>query len=241
MTELIYLTDSYVKEFEAQVIEEDSDKIILDRTAFYPGGGGQPNDVGWIISEGEKFEVYSVSKEEERVVHFVKKDISLLGKRVKGLLDWDKRYTYMKYHTAIHLIDALLRKNYGKAFLTGGQIYYEKARIDVDFPELKREMTGDIERMVNEEIKKGREVVVKFLKKEEALSIPELARTKPGQELLNKLEVVRVVEIKGLDQQMDGGTHVRNISEIGGIKIIKFENKGAHNKRLEFVLTQPQP
>jgi misacylated tRNA(Ala) deacylase len=130
----------------------------------------------------------------------------------------------------------VLRNYYGKAFLTGGQIYEDKARIDVDFPELKREMLPELETRVNHEISEGREVVVKFLSRDEAMKIPEIARTKPGQELLMKLDVVRVVEIVGLDAQMDGGTHVRNTREIGAIRMVKFENKGAHNKRIEFVL-----
>ncbi len=239
MTELLYLKDSYIKEFVADVIDDMGDSIILDKTAFYPGGGGQPNDVGWLILDDKtRLEIKKVEKREDIVLHYVDKNAgnNMSGKTVKGIIDWDKRYNYMKYHTAIHLLDALLRKNFGKAFLTGGQIYFDKARVDVDYPDLNKTMMPEIESMVNNEINKGREVVVKFLSKNEAESIPELARTKPGQELLKKLETVRVVEIVGLDIQMDGGTHVKNIKEIGGIKIINFENKGSHNKRIEFVL-----
>ncbi len=239
MTELLYLQDSYIKEFIANVEKDFGDYVILDKTAFYPGGGGQPNDEGWLfLNDKTAFEVIRVEKEEDVVRHFLKKssDINLSGKTVKGIINWDKRYKYMKYHTAIHLLDALLRKNYGKAFLTGGQIYVDKARVDVDFPEMSKSMMPEIEKMVNNEINNGREVIVKFLSKKEAESIPDLARTKPGQELLKKLEIVRVVEIVGLDMQMDGGTHVKNTKEIGAIKITNFENKGSHNKRIEFVL-----
>ncbi|MGC8568911.1 MAG: alanyl-tRNA editing protein [Nitrososphaeria archaeon] len=236
MTELLYLTDSYLKEFEATVVEDLGEALVLDRTAFYPGGGGQPNDTGYIEVDGRRLEVLSVEKAENKVLHHVKHEGSLLNVRVKGVINWPRRYSFMKYHTAIHLIDAVLRNYYGKAFLTGGQIYEDKARIDVDFPELKREMLPELETRVNHEISEGREVVVKFLSRDEAMKIPEIARTKPGQELLMKLDVVRVVEIVGLDAQMDGGTHVRNTREIGAIRMVKFENKGAHNKRIEFVL-----
>ncbi|MGC9211567.1 MAG: alanine--tRNA ligase-related protein [Nitrososphaeria archaeon] len=238
MTELLYLKDSYIKEFAAEIIDDLGDSVILDKTAFYPGGGGQPNDGGWLLLDEKRLDVKKVEKREDLVLHFVNKDVgtNISGKKVKGLIDWDKRYTYMKYHTAIHLLDALLRKNFGKAFLTGGQIFLEKARVDVDYPDLNKTMMPEIESMVNNEIKKGREVVVRFLSKEEAEKIPDLARTKPGQELLKKLETVRVVEIVGLDMQMDGGTHVKNINEIGGIRITNFENKGSHNKRIEFAL-----
>ncbi len=236
MTELLYLTDSYLKEFEATVVEDLGESVVLDRTAFYPGGGGQPNDTGYLEVDGERLEVLSVEKAENKVLHHVKHEESLLNVKVKGVINWPRRYTFMKYHTAIHLIDAVLRNYYGKAFLTGGQIYEDKARIDVDFPELKREMLPELETRVNQEISTGREVIVKFLSRDEAMNIPEIARTKPGQELLMKLDVVRVVEIVGLDAQMDGGTHVRNTREIGAIRMVKFENKGAHNKRIEFVL-----
>jgi misacylated tRNA(Ala) deacylase len=240
LTELLYLQDSYIKDFTAKVLEDFGDYVVLDRTAFYPGGGGQPNDEGWLQREDSltKFEVKKVEKREEVVLHYINKEKSLniVGKNVKGLLNWDKRYTYMKYHTAIHLLDAVMRKNFGKAFLTGGQIYADKARVDIDYPGLNKNMIPQIEYMINSEIKNGRDVVIKFLSKKEAESIPDLARTKPGQELLKKLEIVRVVEIVGLDVQMDGGTHVKNIKEIGSIKITNFENKGSHNKRIEFVL-----
>ncbi|MGC8599924.1 MAG: alanyl-tRNA editing protein [Nitrososphaeria archaeon] len=240
MTELLYLQDCYIKDFTAKVLEDFGDSVVLDRTAFYPGGGGQPNDEGWFLLDNlTKYEVKKVEKREDVVLHYINKEKSLniVGKSIKGLLDWDKRYTYMRYHTAIHLLDALMRKNFGKAFLTGGQIYADKARVDVDYPDLNKNMMQQIEYMVNSEIKNGREVIIKFLSKKEAESIPDIARTKPGQELLKKLETVRVVEIVGLDVQMDGGTHVKNIKEIGGIKITNFENKGSHNKRIEFVLT----
>ncbi|MDP7975725.1 MAG: alanyl-tRNA editing protein [Thermoprotei archaeon] len=239
---LIYLHDSYVKEFKAKVIETGENYVVLDRTAFYPTGGGQPHDTGFITLDGERLEVVDVQKggsdENPKVSHFVQGGpLPQVGAEVTGILNWERRYRLMRFHTAIHLIDAVIIRDHKEGFLTGSNIYEDRARFDLDWPTLRREDLPALEQEVNEEVKKNREVRVKFLTKEEAATTPDLARTRPGEELLSQLNYVRVVEIVGLDQQMDGGTHVKSTGEIGKISFEKFENKGKHNKRIEITLS----
>jgi len=233
-TELLYLNDSYLKSFRARVTWSNGNMLRLDKTAFYPGGGGQPCDTGRMAVNSSTFNVIEVKKLEGEVIHVL--DGEPHGEEVSAELDWERRYRLMKLHTSIHLMDGIIRRDFGHGYITGGQIYEDRARVDMDFPELSRELAQKIEASTNEEIKRGREVRVKYLSKSEALSIPEIARTKPGRELLERLDSVRVVEIVGLDMQMDGGTHVKDIKEIGQIRIIKFENKGSHSKRLEIIV-----
>ena len=242
---LICLHDSYAREFEAKVVYVGDSYVVLDKTAFYPTGGGQPHDTGkLLVGGGEAAKVYEVvdvtkegDEENPTVKHFLGGELPQIGATVKGEINWDRRYKLMRLHTAIHLIDAVILRNHQEAFITGSNIYEDRARFDLDWPELKREDLQSLEDEVNEEVAKRRDVVVKFLPREQALSLPGLARTRPGQELLSQLNWVRVVEIVGLDQQMDGGTHVKNTAEIGRIKFEKFENKGKHNKRVEITLS----
>ena len=234
-TELLYLNDSYIREFSANIIKADANQVILDRTAFYPGGGGQPFDTGEMaFNTGKRAKVIEMRKIGDEIVHVL--DSEPDGTSVTARIDWERRYRLMKLHTAIHLLDGIIRRDFGHGHITGGQIYEDKARVDLDFPELNRDLAKGIEEIANREISNGRPVEVKYITRDEALRIPDIARTKPGRELLEKLDIVRVVEIVGLDMQMDGGTHVRNINEIGKISIVKFENKGSHNKRLEITV-----
>ncbi|MGC8662138.1 MAG: alanyl-tRNA editing protein [Nitrososphaeria archaeon] len=231
-TELLYLDDSYLKTFSANVIRSEGALLILDKTAFYPGGGGQPFDKGKVsFNSGKTLNVIEVKKIGGDIVHVL--DGEPDGTSVNAMLDWERRYRLMKLHTSIHLMDGIIRKDFGHGYITGGQIYEDRARVDLDFPELTRELAQKIETSTNEEISKGREVRVKYISNKEAQEMPDIARTKPGRELLERLERVRIVEIVGLDMQMDGGTHVKDIKEIGRISVIKFENKGSHSKRLE--------
>ncbi len=239
---LIYLHDSYVKQFEAKVVRSEQGYVVLDRTAFYPTGGGQPHDTGSLELDDKKLEVVDVQKEggEESpiVKHFVQGgELPREGSYVVGKLNWDRRYKLMRLHSAIHLIDAVIIRDHSEGFITGSNIYEDRARFDLDWPTLKREDLPSLEQEVNEEVKKNREVRVKFLTKEEAAKTPGLVRTRPGEELITQLSYVRVVEIVGLDQQMDGGTHVKSTGEIGKISFQRFENKGKHSKRIEITLS----
>ena len=240
---MLYLFDSYLKSFDAAVTAIDSGvnddiMVIMDRTAFYPTGGGQPCDTGVIVMpNGKSIRVLRVEKADDVIFHYVENPAGLAsGDVIRGEIDWKRRYAHMKLHTAVHLIDAIVKRKHNGAFLTGGQIYDNRARFDVDWPELGRDMLPELEAETNQEALMGHAILVKFVKREEAKKIEGLARTKPGEELLNRLEVVRIVEIEGLDQQMDGGTHLNNTKEMGEVKFINYESKGKHNKRIEFTL-----
>lgn len=235
-TELLYLNDSYLRRFDATVVRADPRGIVLDRTAFYPGGGGQPPDSGYLIAGGERLPVEGASMDGDEVLHAVRGPAPPAGARVVGELDWGRRYAHMRLHTAIHLLDALLVRSGAEGQITGSQIYDDRARVDFDWPGFSREALQRLVDEANSEIGRGRRVLVRYLTGEEARAIPNIARTAPGRELLGRLEVVRVVEIEGLDAQMDGGTHVSDIREIGRIAVTRVENKGRRNKRVEFTL-----
>jgi len=236
VTEKIYLTDAYKKEVDAKVTAVNSKTIELDRTVFYPTGGGQPNDIGTISLNGKSFQIIDVKKEGDTVKHISDAEPELhVGDSVSCKIDWERRYTYMRHHTAIHVVGGLMEKKY-KAMFTGGMIGLERSHFDFDMPQLNRELAEQIVSESQDIIDRKLNVLVRILPKEDALRIPSLVRTLPGQELLKKLDKVRVVEIEGFDVQMDGGTHVKNTSEIGRIRLSDFENKGSHRKRIELSL-----
>ncbi len=238
MTEKLYLKDMKMKEFDATVVKLDGNSVYLDRTAFYPTGGGQPNDIGKLVFGNGELQIVDVKKDGDDVVHTVQDANGLKeGDSVHGIIDWDTRYAYMKYHTALHLVDAVTIKSFSSnGIMTGGQIYKDRARMDFDMPTLNKELGQQIIDKANEEILNGRRVLVKEISRDEALKIPDLARTAPGRELINRLERVRIVEIEGLDSQADGGLHVDNIKELGKIVLNGYKNNGAHSKRIEIRL-----
>jgi misacylated tRNA(Ala) deacylase len=234
MTELLYQTDSYMKEFDASVtaVEAESRAVVLDRSAFYPGGGGQPNDTGQLSLGGTIFRVEKVKKQGSDVLHFLGGDAPLpqVGSQVHGQIDWDLRYKLMRTHTALHVLCGTVFRDYG-ALVTGGNMEPLQGRMDFEFERLQGELVGEIEAAVNKEVVAGREVRVKILPREEAFQIPDLIRTKINLLPEGILEV-RTVEIVGLDLQADGGTHLSNTSAIGKIKVVDYKSKGAINKRI---------
>lgn len=238
MTEKLYWKDMYQKEFEAKVTRVDGSSVVLDQTCFYPTGGGEPNDTGKLIINGTEYEIVDTKKEGDDIRHFGNKPFDAgVGDSVKGIVDWNRRYACMRLHTAIHLLDAVVEKYYSSGMITGGQIYPEKARIDIDMPELNREKLQEIVDKTNAMAKEGHEVFAKEIPREEALKIERLARTEPGKALINSLEHVRIVGIGEIDVQADGGTHVKNTKEIGEIRLGKYENKGSRHKRVEITVS----
>ncbi|MGC8478477.1 MAG: alanine--tRNA ligase-related protein [Candidatus Micrarchaeia archaeon] len=236
MTEKIYLEDAYAKEFDAVVVERKGNALILDRTVFYPTGGGQPCDTGVIESNEKTYKVIETKKEGEEVLHVIEGEANLNPRdSVHGRIDWERRYMHMRLHTAIHVLDAVMEKR-NAGVITGSQIYDDRARVDFNLPEMNREVASKILEDTQKVIDEGRKVYPKVLKKDEALGIENLSRTEPGRKLLESLEEVRVIVIEGFDMQMDGGTHVSNTKEIGKLVLAKFENKGSHNKRIEITL-----
>jgi len=235
MTELIYQTDSYINEFNATITAVDSETraVVLDQSAFYPGGGGQPNDTGTLsVDNGTEYPVTKVKKQGADVLHFLGGDEPLpqVGAQVHGQIDWDKRYLLMRTHTAMHVLCGTVFRDYG-ALVTGGNMEPGKGRMDFEFERLQGELVGEIEAAVNKEAEAGHDVRVKILPREEAFQIPDLIRTKINL-LPEGITEVRTVEIVGLDLQADGGTHVKNTSEVGTIKVVNYKSKGAINKRI---------
>jgi misacylated tRNA(Ala) deacylase len=224
-----------LKEFDAEVtaVDAESRAIVLKRTAFYPGGGGQPNDTGQLtLAGGEVSIVEKVKKQGADVLHFLSGDSHLpeVGTQVQGQIDWDRRYQLMRTHSAMHVLCGTVFRDYG-ALVTGGNMEPGKGRMDFQFERLQGELVGEIEAAVNKEVEAGHNIRVKILPREEAFQIPDLIRTKINL-LPEGITEVRTVEIVGLDLQADGGTHVKNTSEIGKIKVVDYKSKGAINKRI---------
>jgi len=234
MTELLYQTDSYMQEFDATItsVDPETRAVVLDRSVFYPGGGGQPNDMGQLTVGGNMYSVDKVKKQGPDVLHFLGGDTSLPepGAQAHGKIDWERRYKLMRTHTALHVLCGTVFRDYG-ALVTGGNMEPLKGRMDFEFERLQGELVGEIEAAVNKEVEAGHDVRVKILPREEAFQIPDLIRTKINL-LPEGIVEVRTVEIVGLDLQADGGTHVKNTSEVGKIKVIDYKSKGAINKRI---------
>jgi misacylated tRNA(Ala) deacylase len=236
-TLLLYQSDSYVGEFDAHVVSVEGSAVALDQTAFFPGGGGQMADRGTLMIAGQRYPIATMRKSGDVVWHELDlggQDAPAVGAEVRGALDWEFRYQMMRTHTALHSLAAVIFRDYD-AQVTGGQMYPDRARMDFALEGFKAEMAPEIERRVNEELAKDYPVRVLFLPRDEAFAIPDLIRTKVNL-LPSGIETIRIVEIVGLDLQADGGTHVAHTSEVGAIRILKTENKGKINKRMEIAL-----
>jgi misacylated tRNA(Ala) deacylase len=236
MTTPIFQTDSYVKEFEARIVEIDSeeDAVALDRTAFYPGGGGQPHDIGQLIIDGDRLAVTSVKRQRDLIFHRLEGELPETGAEISGVLNWDRRYKLMRTHTANHILCGVIWRDYG-ASVTGGSMEPLKSRMDFEFETLRAELIKEIEEKINIEVENARDVIIKILPREEAFRIPDLIRTKINL-LPEGITEVRTVEIAGLDLQADGGTHVANTREVGKIHIPDYKSKGRINKRIHLQL-----
>lgn len=233
MTELLYMKDCYLREFDATIVFIDGNNVELDRTAFYPTGGGQPNDTGRIVFDGQEFFVRNVFKKNGKVFHEVDRVGLEVGNKIHGIIDWERRYRLMRMHTAAHVISEIINRETG-ALITGNQLDFEKSRIDYNLENFDRKKIEECVNKANEVIRQGLQVKVYFLKREEALKIPKITKLAKG--LPENLEEVRIVEIEGFDIQADGGTHVSNLKEIGKIEIVKMENKGRSNRRLYYTV-----
>jgi misacylated tRNA(Ala) deacylase len=234
MTELLYQTDSYLKEFTAKVTHSLSDKnaFILNQTAFYPGGGGQVYDTGSIEFDGNQADLKRAKYTPEGILHILNGDQTLpvVGTEIRGFLDWDRRYKVMRTHTAMHILCGTIFRDFG-ALVTGGDMEPLKGRMDFEFENLTKDLVSLIEKAVNKEVAAAREVRIAIHSREEAFKIPDLIRTKINL-LPEHVKKVRTVEIVGLDLQADGGTHVKNTSEVGTIHIVDYKSKGRINKRM---------
>ena len=234
MTEPLYHTDAYCQEFDATVTSVDGNAVALDRTAFYPGGGGQPNDVGTLAAGDQHWTVSKVRKAGADIWHELDGAPPAAGAQVHGRLDWTRRHQLMRTHTAMHILCGVIFRDYG-ASVTGGNMEPLKGRMDFEFETMRQEFVREIEAKINAEVAAARPLRVRILPRDEAFQIPDLIRTKinllpPG------IAEVRTVEIVGLDIQADGGTHVANTSVVGKIVIVDSKSKGTINKRLEVAI-----
>ena len=233
MTSLIYQTDSYLNQFSAVItsVDQDSKSVILDQSAFYPGGGGQPCDFGLIKAGEVDYSVVKVKKQGDDAVHFLGEGkLPEPGTQVNASIDWDRRYKLMRTHTALHILCGVVFRDYG-ALVTGGDMEPLAGRMDFEFDRMQADLVHEIEAAVNKEVEAAREIRVKILPREEAFQIPDLIRTKINL-LPEGITKVRTVEISGLDLQADGGTHVRSTAEVGKIRVVDYKSKGAINKRI---------
>jgi misacylated tRNA(Ala) deacylase len=234
MTNSLFHTDSYLKEFDAVVTAVDAENhaVVLDRTAFYPGGGGQPFDKGSLGFSGQSFPLVRARKMGDDIYHFLDAAVPLpaAGTGVHGVLDWDRRYQLMRTHTALHILCGVVFRDYG-AQVTGGDMDPLDGRMDFEFETMQKELVQAIETAVNQEVAEDRPVRVEILPRAQAFEIPDLIRTKINL-LPEGIQFVRTVEIVGLDLQADGGTHVNRTSEVGPIHIVDYKSKGKINKRI---------
>lgn len=234
MTEKLYLTDSYMKEFEAEVTKVTEGKYaVLDKTAFYAIGGGQPNDTGKLIVNGNELTVVFVKAFGEDVSHEIEGGEINEGDKVKGIIDWEKRHKLMRMHSSAHILAAVIYKELG-SLITGGQLGEKKSRMDFNVTDFDRELLTAFEEKANAIVEQAIPITVDFLPYEEAMAMPEIFRLK--NVLPKNLKELRVVTMGDFDAQADGGTHVKNTSEVGKIKITKLENRGAENRRIVWVL-----
>jgi misacylated tRNA(Ala) deacylase len=235
VSENICYTDAYAREADATVVELDPDAnaILLDRTVFYPGGGGQPADVGTLTGEtGGSWKVSGAKKRGDDIWHTIELGDALpgMGTGVTAELDWNRRHALMRTHSALHVLCGVVWRDH-QASVTGGNMDPLSGRMDFEFETMSGELVDEIERRVNEEIDADREIRVAILPREEAFAIPDLIRTKINL-LPESISEVRTIEIVGLDLQADGGTHVARTSEIGRVRVTGYESKGRINKRI---------
>ena len=234
MTELLAQADAYLKEFTATVEEVVEGGVVLDRTAFYAGGGGQPCDTGTLSCGSQDFAVKKVGRVDGKIVHQIDGPLPEKGATVTGQIDWETRYRLMRTHTALHILCGVVWRDYG-AKVTGGDMRPGEARMDFELEQMSAEFASEVEEKINAEVAAARAIHVNNLGREEAEQIPDLIRTKINL-LPPSIKEVRTIDIAGLDLQADGGTHVANTSEVGAIKVTGHESKGRINKRLRISL-----
>jgi len=233
-TRQLFLYNSYLREFEARVLQVVGNRVVLDQTVFHPLTGGVACDTGFLSKENARFRVarVEINRETMEISHVLEREADLKqGDIVKGVIDWERRYRLMRLHTAAHMIAAIMYTDYN-ALITGGQVDTDHARLDFNLPRTDREIFEATVEKATKEAGKGIELKIYFLARDEALKMPgvvKLAEKMPPEE-----KELRIVEIPGIDLQADGGPHVKNTSDIGEIRLLKIENKGKNQRRLYF-------
>ena len=238
MTENIYATDAYARQMEARIVRNDVDdnRVLLDRTVFYPGGGGQPHDIGHLSIGDDRLEVTRVTQDSDGVWHWVEGSLPNVGTAVDGAIDWDRRFALMRTHTAMHALCGIIWNRF-QSPVTGGNMQPGAGRLDFDLPDWTADQIPIVEAELNAELARRRAVEVSFLPRNAADEDPSLIRTKVN--LLPKgIKEVRVIDIVGLDRQADGGTHVSDTGQVGRVMIPKAESKGRGFRRIRLRLEE---
>lgn len=231
----IFSEDSYVKELTTKIKSKDSEGLIFENTIFYPGGGGQPADKGYIEdNEGNHIEIKTAKKKSGEIVHILSNtdDLNKFEKNqeIKIFIDWDYRYKLMKHHTALHILSAIVYDKY-KAKVTGGTIHENKARLDFDLNEFNKDIAKQLLQDVNAAIKQNYPISISHISRDDLSNQPELIRTATNL-IPESVKLIRLVKIGDIDIQADGGLHVKNTSEIGKVVLEKIDNKGKGRKRI---------
>jgi misacylated tRNA(Ala) deacylase len=228
----LFSVDAYLREFEAAVEEVDAEagRVRLSRTAFYPGGGGQPYDLGTLTWGDGSATVTRVGRDQGRIWHWLEGPLPEPGAGVEGSLDWDRRHLTMRTHTALHVLCGVMWADHGVA-VTGGNMDPGKGRLDFPLPSMSAEFGRQVEQRINEEIDKAHEILVEFVGREVADEDHALIRTAANL-IPREIDPLRVIDIVGLDKQADGGTHVLSTDEVGRVVVTGTESKGKGNKRV---------
>jgi misacylated tRNA(Ala) deacylase len=238
----LFAVDAYCREFESAVAEVDreNNRIRLARTAFYPGGGGQPCDQGSLVTSGGTLTVTGVRRDGGPIWHTVEgAELPDVGSEVQGQVDWTRRHALMRTHTALHILCGVIWADY-RIPVTGGNMEPLQGRLDFPFDAMSTELGATVERRVNEEIARAHEIVVDFLPRSLADTDPALIRTAANL-IPQEIDPLRVIDIVGLDRQADGGTHVLSTAEVGGVRVTKTESKGKGNKRIRLEVVDAVP
>lgn len=235
-TEMLYMADSYLQDWQAQVVACQDKAVVLNRSAFYPGGGGQPCDQGTLRAAGQTWQVTRIKRADGEAWLHLDAEAPPMGATVQAQLDWPLRYKLMRTHTALHILCGVIWRDFG-AQVTGGNMKPLAARMDFELEQMSADFAERVETLVNAEVAAARPISVRILPREEAFQIPDLIRTKINL-LPPAIQEVRVVEIEGLDLQADGGTHVVNTREVGHIRVVGHESKGRINKRLRIEIDE---
>ena len=237
----LFAVDAYRHEFDSTVAEVDRDggRIRLARTAFYPGGGGQPCDLGTILGPGGPLTVTAVKRDRGPIWHTVEGDLPDVGAEVQGVVDWDRRHRLMRTHTALHILCGVIWADYAIP-VTGGNMEPLKGRLDFPFPAMSADLGAAVEKRINEEIERAWEIVVDFVPRSVADADPALIRTSANL-IPQEIDPLRVIDIVGLDRQADGGTHVLSTAEVGRVRVTGTESKGKDNKRIRLEVDDPEP
>lgn len=236
MTERIYSKDAYTANMVAEVVATDTDdkRVMLDRTVFYPGGGGQPVDRGSLWVGEDELEVVRVTQDAKGVWHWLAEGLPKVGTRVEGRIDWERRYRLMRTHTSMHALCGVVWEWF-RSPVTGGNMEPGYGRLDFELPDWDPQNRTPLEEALNTAIARHLPIEVSFMPREEADKDPGLIRTKVNL-IPPSVRTIRVIDIVGLDRQADGGTHVASTSEVGKVKITKIQSKGRGFRRIRLAL-----